>query len=99
MFISESRLILNVNSSFLHLTFFPILYQDDRQLSTNIHQRLERHWLGSIEIPFSTIYFNSKVNKANRDPFTLRTLTVVAMAQERLHRIRIKFMGSLIRFI
>lgn len=37
------------------------ILQDDRQLSTNIHQRLERHWLGSIEIPFSTIYFNNKV--------------------------------------
>ncbi|KAJ7367418.1 Coiled-coil and C2 domain-containing protein 2A, partial [Desmophyllum pertusum] len=36
------------------------ILQDDRQQSTNIHQRLERHWLGSIEIPFSTIYFNNK---------------------------------------
>ncbi|KAJ7389194.1 Coiled-coil and C2 domain-containing protein 2A, partial [Desmophyllum pertusum] len=50
------------------------ILQDDRQQSTNIHQRLERHWLGSIEIPFSTIYFNNKVEgtfRVNTPPVLL----------------------------
>ena len=52
----------NVKQSVICLTCsFGFYYQDDRQQSTNIHQRLERHWLGSIEIPFSTVYFNNKV--------------------------------------
>ena len=52
----------NVKQSVNCLTCsFGCHYQDDRQQSTNIHQRLERHWLGSIEIPFSTVYFNNKV--------------------------------------
>ncbi|KAL9987685.1 hypothetical protein ACROYT_G002032 [Oculina patagonica] len=50
------------------------ILQDDRQQSTNIHQRLERHWLGSIEVPFSTIYFNNKVEgtfRVNTPPVLL----------------------------
>lgn len=50
------------------------ILQDDRQQSTNIHQRLERHWLGSVEIPFSTIYFNNKVEgtfRVNTPPVLL----------------------------
>lgn len=38
------------------------ILQDEQQRATNIHQRLERHWLGSIELPFSTVYFNTKVD-------------------------------------
>ncbi|XP_066919925.1 coiled-coil and C2 domain-containing protein 2A-like [Clytia hemisphaerica] len=34
---------------------------DDRLRETNIQQRIEKRWLGSIEVPFSTVYFNSKV--------------------------------------
>ena len=38
------------------------ILEDEQQRATNIHQRLERHWLGSIELPFSTVYFNTKVD-------------------------------------
>ncbi|XP_049861590.1 coiled-coil and C2 domain-containing protein 2A [Schistocerca gregaria] len=37
------------------------LLADDSIRETNIHQRLERNWLGSLQIPFSTLYFNSQV--------------------------------------
>eukprot|EP00112_Aurelia_sp_Birch-Aquarium-sp1_P013608 Seg2891.1 transcript_id=Seg2891.1/GoldUCD/mRNA.D3Y31 product="Coiled-coil and C2 domain-containing protein 2A" protein_id=Seg2891.1/GoldUCD/D3Y31 len=37
------------------------MLQDERQRGTNIHQRVEKFWLGGVEIPFSTVYFNSKV--------------------------------------
>ena len=37
------------------------ILQDDRLRDTNIHQRLERRWLGSFQIPFSTIYINSRI--------------------------------------
>ncbi|RZF33116.1 hypothetical protein LSTR_LSTR011826 [Laodelphax striatellus] len=31
------------------------LLEDDRQRTTNIHQRMERHWLGSLAIPFASL--------------------------------------------
>ena len=37
------------------------LLMDERHRETNIHQRIEKRWLGSIEIPFSTVYFNTMV--------------------------------------
>ncbi|XP_039285751.1 coiled-coil and C2 domain-containing protein 2A-like isoform X2 [Nilaparvata lugens] len=37
------------------------LLEDDRQRTTNIHQRMERHWLGSLAIPFASLYANSRV--------------------------------------
>jgi len=51
------------DSLYLHLFDETIvdLLEDDRMRETNIHQRLERNWLGSLHIPFSTLYFNSKV--------------------------------------
>ncbi|XP_041483934.1 coiled-coil and C2 domain-containing protein 2A-like isoform X2 [Lytechinus variegatus] len=42
------------------------LLQDDRDRTTNIHQRLEKRWLGSLSIPFSTVYFQGKVAGAIR---------------------------------
>lgn len=37
------------------------LLEDDRRRETDIHQRIERRWLGSITIPFSTLYTNGRV--------------------------------------
>lgn len=45
------------------------LLEDERRRATNIHQRRERHWLGSFSIPFQTIYANSRVCLLNR-PFS-----------------------------
>jgi len=38
------------------------LVEDDRQRETSIHQRLERNWLASLHIPFSTLVHNARVS-------------------------------------
>ncbi len=38
------------------------LLEDDRRRETDIHQRLEKRWLGTISIPFSTLYTNGRVS-------------------------------------
>ncbi|KAL1129085.1 hypothetical protein AAG570_013616, partial [Ranatra chinensis] len=37
------------------------LIEDDRERETNVHHRLERHWLGSLRIPFAALYTNSRL--------------------------------------
>ncbi|KAL3869795.1 hypothetical protein ACJMK2_042432 [Sinanodonta woodiana] len=38
------------------------ILEDDRERGTSIHQRIEKHWLGSLKIPFSTLYLNGKID-------------------------------------
>lgn len=47
------------------------LLEDDRQRDTNIHHRLQRHWLGSLQIPFSSLCTNPRVRLINRLVATL----------------------------
>lgn len=37
------------------------LVEDDRERESFVHQRLDRRWLGSLCIPFSTIYLNTRL--------------------------------------
>ncbi|XP_075730472.1 coiled-coil and C2 domain containing 2A [Rhipicephalus microplus] len=37
------------------------LLEDERERHSTVHQRLERRWLGSLKIPFSTLYINAKI--------------------------------------
>ncbi|XP_069126927.1 coiled-coil and C2 domain-containing protein 2A-like isoform X2 [Argopecten irradians] len=37
------------------------IQEDDRNRGTTLHQRIEKRWLGDLTIPFSTIYFNGKI--------------------------------------
>jgi len=37
------------------------ILEDGRTRETNIHQRLERHWLGSCVIPISALFNSSQV--------------------------------------
>ncbi|XP_062506752.1 coiled-coil and C2 domain-containing protein 2A-like [Corticium candelabrum] len=38
------------------------ILEDDRERMTSRHERIERRWIGSFSIPFSTIYSNTRVD-------------------------------------
>ncbi|XP_067144045.1 coiled-coil and C2 domain-containing protein 2A-like isoform X2 [Centruroides vittatus] len=35
--------------------------EDDRDRDSTVHTKMERHWLGDLKIPFTTLYLNSKI--------------------------------------
>ncbi|KAM7157013.1 coiled-coil and C2 domain-containing protein 2A isoform 2-T2 [Molossus nigricans] len=45
--------------------FDEVLYdalEDDRERGSGTHTRVERHWLGCVRIPFSTIHFQARID-------------------------------------
>lgn len=56
---------LSVVKDSLHLHLFDEitidLVDDESQRSSQIHQRVEKKWLGSLSIPFSSLYRNARI--------------------------------------
>ena len=40
-----------------------LLLQDDREGNNTVREHIGKQWLGSLQLPFTTIYYSGKVNE------------------------------------
>ncbi|XP_050537512.1 coiled-coil and C2 domain-containing protein 2A isoform X2 [Daktulosphaira vitifoliae] len=56
---------VEIINDYIHINMYDEItvdiLEDDRVRETNIHQRLERHWLGSCTLPISALLNNSQI--------------------------------------